>query len=693
MKSSQKIIVVVVALVLIGVGGFYAYKATRPSTNLPAMNLTTLSPVNALTQEQLSSLATNFKAIGLPISVKAVTPSVTDGWNTPNGTPRMVDLGWFPDWPDPVAQQLMAVSDIQYGGLSGDLPWFDNSTLQKMYQTLEFNTNQTQQIQNVSQAYSIIYNQAPWIWLPNPDTYFFVQPYINNFTYNPYQAYYYNMMSYNTSTVNGLKAPTNNTLTDSAQLAAPDALDPATGFYTQDGPLFSAIYQQLVEFDGSNITKVVPVLANNTDTNITNITTNYQNYTFDLRHNVNFSNGLSFNATSVWFSLYRTILMGQGPGVANYIGYLFNATQYGNTGLALPFGIEHALQAANFGGYTIGSNSTKNAQVAASDLSNILSNFTYNATDMKVMEYKNQAVSVNSTNYNVSNLYKVNVNLLSPYKFFLTDLSAWWGAVVAPNYVDQHGGVQANAVNSYANTNGVPGTGPYYMKTIGSSMSTITLKNTSKYWGASAKAVPAVAEQAHIDNIVIDYTSSHSSRVSGFLDNSYQISYVSSSYIGQIAGASPFKGLPLNTSFKNFGAEPGVFYISLNTQVFPTNITDFRLALEYATNYSALMSPFIYNGTPLAVQSLGPISPVFKNYYNPGNLPMYKYNITKAIYYMNLAGKQGHFFVTLPNGTKIGDVGGSSGSSLFNMVPHLTFNVLALERNLETGVGKFSTFF
>ena len=109
-------------------------------------HLTTLSPVNALTQEQLSSLATNFKAIGLPISVKAVTPSVTDGWNTPNGTPRMVDLGWFPDWPDPVAQQLMAVSDIQYGGLSGDLPWFDNSTLQKMYQTLEFNTNQTQQI-------------------------------------------------------------------------------------------------------------------------------------------------------------------------------------------------------------------------------------------------------------------------------------------------------------------------------------------------------------------------------------------------------------------------------------------------------------------------------------------------------------------------------------------------------------------
>ena len=128
-------------------------------------------------------------------------------------------------------------------------------------------------------------------------------------------------------------------------------------------------------------------------------------------------------------------------------------------------------------------------------------------------------------------------------------------------------------------------------------------------------------------------------------------------------------------------------------QVFPTNITDFRLALEYATNYSALMSPYIYNGTPLAVESLGPISPVFKDYYNPGHLPMYTYNITKAIYYMNLAGKQGHFFVTLPNGTKIGDVGGSSGSSLFNMVPHLTFNVLALERNLETGVGKFSTFF
>ena len=42
----------------------------------------------------------------------------------------------------------------------------------------------------------------------------------------------------------------------------------------------------------------------------------------------------------------------------------------------------------------------------------------------------------------------------------------------------------ANAVNSYANINGIPGTGPYFMKTIGSSMSTITLKNTPNYWGA-----------------------------------------------------------------------------------------------------------------------------------------------------------------------------------------------------------------
>lgn len=49
----------------------------------------------------------------------------------------------------------------------------------------------------VAKAYSIIYNCAPYVWLPVSDTYLFVQPYVHGFVYNPFVGYFYNMMYYN----------------------------------------------------------------------------------------------------------------------------------------------------------------------------------------------------------------------------------------------------------------------------------------------------------------------------------------------------------------------------------------------------------------------------------------------------------------------------------------------------------------
>ena len=52
---------------------------------------------------------------------------------------------------------------------------------------------------------------------------------------------------------------------------------------------------------------------------------------------------------------------------------------------------------------------------------------------------------------------------------------------------------------------------------------------------------------------------------------------------------------------------------------------------------------------------LGPLSQPWGKYYNPDNLPLYSYDIPLAINYMNQAGQQEHFSLTLPNGTVIGD--------------------------------------
>ena len=448
-----------------------------------------------------------------------------------------------------------------------------------------------------------------------------------------------------------LSPPNTSTLIDISQTAPPDALDPATGFYVQDGPLYSAVFQELVEFNGSNFNEVVPVIAQNYST------TDYQHWIFYIRHGIHFPDGVQVNASTVWFSFYRTILMGQGPGVANYIGLLFNATVYAQTGYAIPWGVNYAIQNAT--GLPTAKNYTLTAQVLASILSHFNAN---NATIQKIMSYPNQAVVVLGP-------YEVEINTLEPYRYFLYDIASWWGAIVNPVVVDEHGGVQPNQPNSYLDEYGMNGTGPYLIVKVTPGFSTIVLEANPNYWG-NGQNLPAVAEPAHIKYIVIDYGLSHNDRVQEFLSNQAQITYVSVPYLGQILGQKPYSELPLNATFKNFGAEPAVFYISMNTQKFPTNITAFRLAIVHAINYQQLMNLFTYNGTVLATMYVGPISPGFKPFYNPDNLSVYQYNISLAMRYLNEAGYEGDFYVVLPNGTVLGNPNGQQ-------LPTLTIYAIA----------------
>ncbi|CAC11420.1 hypothetical protein [Thermoplasma acidophilum] len=677
MKRSIMALVIAIVLIIAGIGGFFGYEYTHQvKTNLKTMYLTTFTNPSSIQTFQLSVMEQDLRAIGLPVSIQLVSPTVIGSYLTPNGTPNFVGFGWFPDWPDPVGQQLIPITASFDGGAIGyNMAWLDNSTLNSLYPQIMFETNLTQQMKQVVEAYHIIYNLTPYIWFPNPDTYFFVQPYVNNFTYNPYDTYFYNMMSYNYSyNVNGIKAPTDGVLTDVAAdgaISPPDFLDPSVGFDIEDGPLFTAVYQQLVELNGTNYLQVVPVIASNysvgTGTHL------YQNYTFNIRKNVTFSNGDPVNATTVWFSFYRTIVMAQGPSVANYADLLFNSTSYEYTApYSIPWGFEHAMRYVynttgkpswmQFPFPTNYSNTNaSNVKFAAEFLANMLSHFDpwSNATQAALISYTNQAVSV--PGYRPGEVsYKVDMNTIYPYRFFLSDIAEWWGNIADPIFIDSHGGVTADGTNEYIDASGMPGTGPYSISAIGASLSSITLVSNPHYWGRSYWAnndLPAVAQPAHIPTLILDYGIEHSGRVSGFLDNDYQISYVSIPYISSIAGASPYSSLPLSSFFKNFGANPGVIPWSMNTQLYPTNILDFRKAVVYALNYSEIEHPYYYNSQYLAQNYIGPISPQFASYYDnaTAGLSPQQYNITKAEYYLNLAGQQGKFFVTLPNGTILGD--------------------------------------
>ena len=437
--------------------------------------------------------------------------------------------------------------------------------------------------------------------------------------------------------------------TDTAETAAPDHLDPASGFFATDVPIFDALYQELVEYNGGS-NNVVPVLAKS----ITNVSD--QNYTFTLRDYVKFTNGDPVNASDVWFSIYRGIVMGQGPFASDYPGILFNATKYGVTGIALPWGLRSALTNA---GYNIdGSNLTQNYTIAANILDNILSNFNYNSSDMKVMEYPNQAVVLNS-----SNQYVVTIKAMHVYPFMLKDLAEWWGSVIYPDQVDSNGGVVYNTQNSYLNDHGAIGTGPYEIKSVGAGLNTIVIVSTPNYWATGHSSVPAVAQPAHIPEIVIDYGLSHTDRLEDFDKNTSMISEVGpSSFKSMITGF--YNSSEANSRLVVSGPTVGAFYISMNMEMNYTDNVHFRRAIIDANNYTAQTDIYAnnYNGSPEAYNELGPLSPSFgSSYYNPSGIPLQSMNLTLAIQNLSLAGHEENFFVKLPNGTIIGN---SSGTDL-----------------------------
>jgi peptide/nickel transport system substrate-binding protein len=437
--------------------------------------------------------------------------------------------------------------------------------------------------------------------------------------------------------------------------ATPDALDPGSAFFTFDGPVMANVFQELVTYDGNDTTTLVPVLASNWT-----ISANSQTYTFEMRPNVWFSNMDPINAYTAWFSFVRTIYENAPSGVAgsNYNELTENLAA-NNPDAEVPVGTCSAI--ASLGGNFASANAsdTAGANLCVSVLNNMLSNFNpSNSTQDQIMSYAGQS-------YQVINSSTFVVHLMSPYAFFGYDVAAMWGAIVDPTYVDAHGGVQNNTVNSYFDANGGPGSGPYEIASVGAGYIPIVLKANPNYWAANVSGLAPVLQPAHINTIIIQYGASQLDQINTFGTNEAQISWVAPPYIQQMYNAYNYKSqYPINDILLNSGYAASFFYVASNTQVFPTNITDFRLAVAHAVNMSEEIQDTYtnpINGQPLAENYMGPMLPQNGQYYDPGNIPPYQVNISLAIQEIAAAGQQGNFYVTLPNATTVGCTLGTSG--------------------------------
>lgn len=448
--------------------------------------------------------------------------------------------------------------------------------------------------------------------------------------------------SSSTSTTASVQAPTSITVDE---IPGPVSVDPSSSYDVPGGEIMQNVYQGLVFYNGQSGSSFVGVLAKNWTSSSDGL-----NYTFNLWPSESFSDGTPLNASTIWYSIYRTMIL--NLGISSYIsqvlaidggsGFTGNVSP-GHTGnIRLPFGAEQALAA---GGYTFSStNQTLADQQAATDLASILSHFNAaNSTIQTIMAYPHQAVVVSGAD-------QVKINLDFAYADFLQVISGGLGDAVDPVFIDANGGVQIDTANSFTTKNAV-GSGPYVLTTpLGGS--NVVLAANTHYW---ATQIPASQRSIwltppSIQSIVIDYQSSEAIRVSDIQQGKAQISQVEIPDLHEVIN---YSGITVH----NWGPTPTIDFLAIDAYQYPYNITNVRLAIEYGVNASQIQHD-VYAG--YSQSYVGPLDPAMA-YYN-STFPGYPYDANHAITLLSQAG----FKLDLPNGTVIN--GGGTTLPALNLI-------------------------
>jgi ABC-type transport system substrate-binding protein len=169
-------------------------------SRLPALTFQYIVPLTSEVETMNEIVSSGLAQIGLSVNFQGITTSLYDE-EVASGfpsMPNMVGVGWCADWPDPFFQQFVPMVDPYVAvELSGSVT---NSTLLSLTLKVPFETNVAQQVKDAATAWAMYAQLAGILQDPNPATYVFAQPYVQNILYSPFQfAYLYNMMTYTTA--------------------------------------------------------------------------------------------------------------------------------------------------------------------------------------------------------------------------------------------------------------------------------------------------------------------------------------------------------------------------------------------------------------------------------------------------------------------------------------------------------------
>jgi peptide/nickel transport system substrate-binding protein len=411
---------------------------------------------------------------------------------------------------------------------------------------------------------------------------------------------------------------TGTTGTSTAQLPAslvveeesqPDSMDPAVAYTTPGWEIVEQVYQGLVAPDGTSYNTYIGVLGQGWTVSSDGMT-----YTFSLRPGVTFSNGDPFNAYVMWFSIYRTLLMNQGPAwilgqnLAPGNGVDFNVT-------------DTILDSINYASPT--------------------------PKDLTYMTYPNQSVQVRASDQLIIHLgYGYNGN--APYSAFLATLSTPVAMAVDPKVVKANGGVVADERNNWMETHAL-GTSFYKLQSWVQGQS-ITIVKNENYWGTN---VPIAQRNYAIQPAVLDtinfYYKPASTMIADLRSNSAQVILAPSSQYNTL---KQIQDVTVSILPIAFGSSENIFFLYMDPYAFaPFQDIRVREAIASAIDYKSIIHTVLND---LATQWIGPVPPGFP-YYNESiaGLQPYQFDPVKAA---NLLAEAG-YKSTLPDGTELNEAG------------------------------------
>jgi ABC-type transport system substrate-binding protein len=477
-------------------------------------------------------------------------------------------------------------------------------------------------------------------------------------------------------------------------------LDPHVSYYQYDYMTLWHSVEMLLWYERENATKIVPWLAESYT-----VSDDGLHYNFTLRQGITFQDGTPFNATAVWFSLNRLLIIDgtaqtgvHGSQAAWMVQQLLNETlSYGCTG-------KKSL------GYLTDWNAT----------------FVQAVLDQNFVE--------------ILDTYKVRLNLMTATTQFLPIMAGPWAAIVSPtstiemDYEYGGWGTWDGTYNTYFERmagNGdtglnLPddgwkvGTGAYYVESVHPTTYKIVLKAYDDYWGGPDNINLPPTGKTRIGTIEYVYQPSFATRLLDLKAGTATGIQVPEANIFQVVDRDTWiddgvldsivSGATVHGTFPTFNT----WWLDFNSNVTNPDGTlkdwqpfadwNIRMAVACAVNMT-YMNIYVNNRLSILANNIIPPGTVPTGSYNPDVKPTFSFNLTRTEELLNASRDNPLTSFTYYNGTtvppgvidnsfasdyahaKVVELYVQSGATTFiEVLTTMTDNLNAITKGLDMGI-------